>query len=279
MARTIRTLVLFSTAGALGLGGCASQQAYDEALDANRALTSQNAQLESEVRDLSALVDSLRDTSGAAQGSVSSLRSENERLRGELASSLDELRRIQTRMDNLDFGALDPVTSAALERLASRYPDRIGYDESRGMLRFSSDLTFASGSAEVRGSAQESLSALAEVLKAPEAEGYDVMIVGHTDSQNPSASTRERHPTNMHLSAHRAISVRAALRGLGVPAARMMASGWGEHRPVVTNNATGGTAANRRVEIYLVPSESTGSTAPSGEVSAPVRTTPLDPIK
>jgi hypothetical protein len=34
----------------------------------------------------------------------------------------------------------------------------------------------------------------------------------------------------------------------------MMAAGWGEYRPAVTNTPSGNTPQNRRVEIFLVKS-------------------------
>ena len=124
------------------------------------------------------------------------------------------------------------------------------------MLRFSSDLTFASGSDAVTTQGQESLADLAEILKAPEATGYELEIVGHTDSERISSRTAQRHPTNMHLSAHRAISVRRQLITMGLPANQISAAGWGEHRPLVPNSATGGTPQNRRVELFIRPSSS-----------------------
>ena len=45
--------------------------------------------------------------------------------------------------------ALDPATDQALRDLAAQYPDLVVYDPDRGMIRFTSDLTFGSGSAEV----------------------------------------------------------------------------------------------------------------------------------
>jgi hypothetical protein len=68
----------------------------------------------------------------------------------------------------------------------------------------------------------------------------------------------------MHLSAHRAISVRKVLGDQSVAWERIQAAGWGENRPTVANNRNGGTAENRRVEIYLVPSTFRG---PSGSSS------------
>ena len=96
----------------------------------------------------------------------------------------------------------------------------------------------------------------------------------HTDSQNPSANTQRRHPTNMHLAAHRAIAVRGTLRNQGVPASRMFVAGWGEHRPIIENNERGGTAENRRVELFLMRSTEGdfGSTASVPEPTEPIGT-------
>ncbi|TVS06616.1 MAG: OmpA family protein, partial [Phycisphaerales bacterium] len=148
------------------------------------------------------------------------------------------------------------------------------YDADRGMLRFASDLTFGSGSDALSDEAKRSIRQLAEVLKGAGAQ-YDVDIVGHTDNVpigNPA--TRERHPTNMHLSVHRAISVRNELRSAGVTAEKMRASGWGEHRPIVANNPSGGTVQNRRVEIYLTRGGWTGPSATPALASPERRTEP-----
>ncbi|MBZ0171420.1 MAG: OmpA family protein, partial [Phycisphaerales bacterium] len=173
---------------------------------------------------------------------------------------------LESRLDNMEFTQLDPVTDDALRRLAGRHSDLVRYDPDRGMLQFASDLTFDSGSDAVKQQAMSSLSALAGILKSPEASGYDTRIVGHTDSQPLSANTRKRYPSNMHLSTYRAISVRNELIKLGVPAARMLAAGWGEYRPAVQNTQSGNTPANRRVEIYLVPGQqhSTVGFGPAG---------------
>ena len=139
------------------------------------------------------------------------------------------------------------------------------------MLRFASDLTFDSGSDIVKDQAKQALSALGNILKSSAASPYEVFIVGHTDSQRISGGTAQRHPTNMHLSCHRAIAVRSALAGMGVPADKMFAAGWGENRPAVPNTGNGNTPANRRVEIFL-----TRSTASSmgGEIDTPTTATP-----
>ena len=82
---------------------------------------------------------------------------------------------------------------------------------------------------------------------------YEVRIVGHTDSVPISRpATLKDHPTNWHLGAHRAISVKNALEKSGVRPVRMVVASPSMYRPVAAN-AKGGTEANRRVEIFLAP--------------------------
>ena len=256
---------------ALGLlGGCVSQQEYDDLWETNRSLMSRNQELLGQLDETRATADSLSATASGARGSLGDLESENARLRGELSSARNELAQLEVAMGSMSFSRLDPATDLALQRLAQRFPE-LSYDANRGMLRFSSDLTFDSGKAVVRDSAQASIAALAKVLEIPEAEGYDLRIVGHTDSEQPSVVTRQRHASNMHLSVHRVIAVRDALAQMGVPNEKMEVAGWGEFRPVVPNTPSGNTPANRRVEIYLVASSWDGEvTETSNTVSVPV---------
>ena len=57
----------------------------------------------------------------------------------------------------------------------------------------------------------------------------------------------------MHLSVGRAMAVRTELVNDKVQGSRIKVGGWGEHRPLKMNPTSGGEAANRRVELYLVP--------------------------
>jgi flagellar motor protein MotB len=141
----------------------------------------------------------------------------------------------------------------ALDHLAAAYPDLLTFDASRGLLRFSSDFTFDLGSAAVKPDAAATMGTLADILNAPEAAPFELRVIGHTDNvpvERPR--TKQLHPTNVHLSVHRAISVRDALVEAGVEPARIQVAGYGEFRPIVPNGAKG-AAENRRVELLLVP--------------------------
>lgn len=72
-----------------------------------------------------------------------------------------------------------------------------------------------------------------------------IEIDGHTDNVGGDAS-------NQTLSQNRASAVREYLLGKGVSAARIAAKGFGESKPVATNDTDEGRQLNRRVEFVIV---------------------------
>lgn len=261
MSRGVAAGTLVALAGMMT--GCVNQSEYDSLYESNRSLSSRNQALGDELAASNARVESLEGTTTGAAGAIGSLRSDNQRLRDQLADASQTLLAMEDRLGNMEFGRVDPKTDLALQRFAAAHPNLVTYEADKGMLRFSSDLTFGSGSDNVRAEVQPMLASFAQVLKVAEASAYDIRIVGHTDAEKISSSTAERHPTNMHLSAHRAISVRSILGNQGVAWDRMYACGWGENRPIVANSADGNTPGNRRVEIFLVPSTAGTIASPS----------------
>lgn len=75
--------------------------------------------------------------------------------------------------------------------------------------------------------------------------GFDVLITGHTDSKGSDSY-------NMQLSKERAQSVRRYLVSKGVDGARLEFRGYGETKPVASNDTEAGRAENRRVELEVV---------------------------
>lgn len=261
----LAVLSLIMAAGT-GLSGCVSQQAYDELRETNISLANRNEELARRASELEATNRMLTQERQNLDAALQALRAANGDLTRLTEEQQRELNAFGDRLRGLDGGALlDPTTDAALQALVSQYPDLMTYDPALGMIRFNADLTFDSGSDTVKDNARKALEAFARVLNSTSALNYEAEILGHTDSQRISSGTAAKHPTNMHLSAHRAISVRAVLAGMGVPADRLKVSGWGEFRPAVPNNANGNTPANRRVEIFL--RNSTAGMASSGGAS------------
>ena len=72
----------------------------------------------------------------------------------------------------------------------------------------------------------------------------DVIIEGHTDSQGED-------DRNLELSQQRAESVLEALVERGIDTTRLRAVGYGEQRPLESNDTARGRAANRRVDFMF----------------------------
>lgn len=268
--RLTRTAIITLVGLAAGLGGCVNQKDYDGLVLENRTLSNRNQELQASLDECEASRDALGNTRRSGDMTIGELQNQLRDKDALLDDAEARIAALEVQLQGFGFGPLDPVTDAALGDLAAAHPDLLSYDSAQGMLRFNSDLTFASGSDAVSEGAKSTLNALAGILKGSSASQYDLVIVGHTDSQKISAGTAQRHPTNMHLSCHRAISVRRELMGLGISGSKIEAAGWGEERPLVPNTATGNTPANRRVEIYLGRSVGgSGGGAAAGSAAGP----------
>ncbi|MFP7607249.1 OmpA family protein [Serratia quinivorans] len=113
------------------------------------------------------------------------------------------------------------------------------------IVRLDSMSLFDSGKYALKaGSTKMLINALVGIKAKP---GWLIVVAGHTDNTgNP--------PLNQTLSQKRAAAVRDWMRDTGdVPESCFAVQGYGESRPVATNDTPEGRALNRRVEISLVP--------------------------
>lgn len=111
-------------------------------------------------------------------------------------------------------------------------------------LRMPGDVTFAFDRYDIQPRFQPVLNEVAETLRQYPSTFID--IYGHTDSVGSDAY-------NLGLSQNRAQSVASYLAARGVQPARIATQGFGESRPIADNSTEAGRAANRRVEIRIVP--------------------------
>ncbi len=107
-----------------------------------------------------------------------------------------------------------------------------------------SGITFAFNSSDVNSQFYPVLDKVAATLS--EYNQTTVNVAGHTDSVGSDSY-------NQRLSEQRASSVASYLQSRGVANQRLQISGYGESRPVDSNETESGRANNRRVEITLVP--------------------------
>lgn len=116
----------------------------------------------------------------------------------------------------------------------------------RGMVVTLGDVLFSTGQSRLQGEGARTMDKLAAFLRRyPQ---RTAAIEGYTDSVGSEAS-------NQSLSDRRANAVMDALVGLGVPGNRLRSRGFGEARPVASNDTAEGRQMNRRVELVFAPEE------------------------
>jgi len=213
-------------------------------------LESQLATAQMELEQLQRQLSEARQKGGIEEDA---LREKIAALEADIAKKKELIASMQDRL--LHGGAPLPVElSTKLEDFAKQH-DMVTYDPDRGIVKFKSDLLFDKGSAQVAASAVQTVKSLCDILNSEEAKTFDIIIAGHTDDipiRKPA--TRAKHPTNWHLSVHRAISVLDIMTDHNVDPERLSARGFGEYRPIEPNKPNkGGNPQNRRVEIYIVP--------------------------
>lgn len=252
--KNARVLALIAVIGFIVIvSGCVPQEQYDSQLDKNRIqaedISSLRSKLSAAELELKQVKDQLKTARGLTGADIEAKNAEIAALEDNIAK---KTRLIQKMKDELLRGGvkLPMELSLALGEFAQGN-EMVSFDEETGILKFKSDLLFRSGSADVAKTAEKSIDTLASILNSSQGSQFDVIIAGHTDNV-PIKYSKVAHPTNWHLSVHRAISVLNLMINDGIKAKRLSVRGFGDQRPIASNETKEGKAANRRVEFYIV---------------------------
>ena len=259
-------VTIVALAGLMLVSGCVSKAEYDKVLAHNRRAQAELDKSLKALQELRSQQDAMlaqlaeRDaTIAARQEEITLLDAKNKALQ----EKFDELQAHYQKA--VKGGEIPPPVGPilpgpvdeALRRFAKDNPDLVEYLPELGMVKFKSDFTFAKGSDDLSADAVGALGKLVQILNSPAAAKFNVYIAGHTDDiPIKKAETLRRHPTNWYLSAHRAVEVQKQVVKDGLTASRIAVMGFGEYHPIAPN-APGnkGNAKNRRVEIWIVPSD------------------------
>lgn len=124
---------------------------------------------------------------------------------------------------------------------------RVGVDERGLTISFVDGVLFDLGKADLREDAKEILNSIVTMLlDIPN----QICVEGHTD--NLPINT-ERFPSNWELSTARASAViRYFIENFDFDPMRLSAAGYGEYRPVASNDTPEGRSLNRRVDIVIL---------------------------
>ncbi len=220
-----------------------------EELKAEKALTEDqksqiatlNAQLAALRQQLASLQEALDAAEAKDREQNAQIENLSQRLNAALAQKVQELQEVRSRF----FEALRKA-------LGDRSDIRVVGDR----FVFESDILFGSCSAAIGEAGRLDLDKLATALleirqQIPAEVNWVLRIDGHADATPLGPACLAIYRSNLELSAQRAIAVAEYLKGRGVPANRILATGSGADSPIVSGASAAALAQNRRIEFKL----------------------------
>lgn len=255
-------IMMFCAVGAMAFShsGCTavprnqlsqSQNRARQLYEQNQALAADRQQIHNQAASLAAQQQQLEQELQALRVAKQT----DEQLLVSAQSERDKLRSRYTNLLDTTRNAANPLSAESTRQfqdLARRYPN-FEFDPQTGVSKFHSDVWFSSGSADVQKNSQELLTEFSNILNQGDAQDLNILVVGHTDDRRiAKASTKSKHPSNLHLSAHRAINVCDSLASHGLRRERMGIAGYGPYQPLAPNKDNESRQKNRRVEIFVL---------------------------
>jgi chemotaxis protein MotB len=155
------------------------------------------------------------------------------------------------------LGEKDYKELSAVEERVNEYIEKNNLKDQLGtsltgeglMISIRDNVLFESGSADVRGGDQQVADEIADLLVMDPPRS--IVISGYTDNVPISNS---QFSSNWDLSVMRAVNfMKVLLENPELSPEWFSAKGFGEYKPIATNNTAEGRAKNRRVEILITP--------------------------
>jgi chemotaxis protein MotB len=187
-------------------------------------LENANAQLRAAARELERREKSSRDESQALRDRLAT----NVTSPADAAAQKSEVQQVQDELKDLD----------------------VGYRRGHVSIGIENEVTFSSGSIDLKPGAGSVLERVGAVLKRrfPDRRIY---VEGHTDT-DPINKTKAKYRSNRHLSAERADIVAGYLvEKCGLQADHVVVVGFGPYDPKLDGKSDAAKAKNRRVEIVV----------------------------
>ena len=256
---------------------CVTQSTYDALRTEHDALKADAAKLKAEHQALSAehaktvgtlserdqAVSSLKDALAKEQEESQSLRDRIAKAQADLASMVKDKSSLQASVTDMK-AALEDLQRrkaeadkriAEFKSLLDKFKSlidagklRVKIFEGQMVVELATDVLFGSGSANLSREGKAAIAEVAGLLSS--IQGRKFQVNGHTDNV-PIATAQ--YPSNWELASARALTVLRTMVEAGMPAGRISAASFGDSRPARPNDSPEGKAANRRIEIVVVP--------------------------
>lgn len=248
---------------AISLSGCVMSSTHETLQKQYATAQAKIARLEIAVSEqeqaivkLEAERDALREQLLAHEKTIASLQKEQASMlkdKSQLQASIEKMGIALAELDQRRLAAEGRINE--FKQLLARFKPlidagslRVKIVDGRMVVEMATDVLFASGKAELSEEGDTAIKEVAAVLATIPERRFQ--IEGHTD--NVPIKTR-KYPSNWELAAARSLRVVKTMVEAGLPATRVSGGSFAEHKPVLSNEADEGRAANRRIEIVLVP--------------------------
>ncbi len=234
-----------------------------ESLRQIAVLNQQTATLRKQLNALQALLDDSKARDDQARVQIKALGSNLNAALAQVAAEQKRVAEEQRRRAELEEAERKRLEAEAktLEKFKSEFfgqlRDVLGNREGVKIVGdrfvFSSEVLFATGSAELAPSGAREIAKVANVIREisdqiPPEINWILRVDGHTDNV-PLSGAGVFHD-NWELSQARALAVvRYMTNDLGMPANRLAAAGFGEFQPLNAANTPAARAQNRRIEL------------------------------
>ncbi len=228
-------------------------------------LNQQIAALRTQLGSLQALLDDYKQRDAVAKVRIENLGSDLNAALARAAAEerkrrqLEEAERLRVEEEKRRLEAekkdLENYRSEFFGRMRQLLSEREGVRIVGDRFVFSSEVLFASGSADLSGEGAAQIANVASILRdisgdIPKEIDWIIRVDGHTDDRPiwPGAEFAD----NWELSQARALSVvRFMVQNLGIPPERLSANGFGQYQPVNPADTAEARAQNRRIELKL----------------------------
>lgn len=145
------------------------------------------------------------------------------------------------------FRKEEGVVAELFSRYGVQRIAKLEVSEDKMRILLNEPVLFPPGRAELKRESSRHLDMLVSVLQELP---NPIQVEGHTD--NVPLGSGLPFKSNWELSAARAFAVLKYFEEKGVPSVRLAAIGYGEHRPIQTNETPEGRSANRRIEVNIL---------------------------
>ncbi|MBN2717572.1 MAG: OmpA family protein [Deltaproteobacteria bacterium] len=245
------------TAFCLSMAACGpSQEEYDALLNSSNQLKEQLASSEQSNGELQSKLSQMSSENKKMAEKLAALGQNVEALLGqksELASDLEATRAREAKLREEQEAQKKRMEQyrkviKQFQELVNSGKLSIKIVDGQMVVQMASSILFETGQAKLSEEGELALADLANILATIKDRKFQV--AGHTDNVPINS---KKFPSNWELSTARAVNVVKFLQENGVDPKNISAAGYAEYRPSESNDTKDGQAANRRIEITLLP--------------------------